>query len=304
MPFCVNCGTEYNQLERSFCRTCFLDPAILEADIDRKLKSFNLISGNINTVDFACFGERTSLLFSVLFLIFISVTLGTISFGLFVVVLAISISNLYIASFRNKGLMLQVGQHYLPSLYNISRTVCYRLQIPLLPVYIRQNSEFNAYTQGFFGNSWVVLHSGVIENLSLQEISFILGHEFAHIKRKHTTWLTLMSPASNISISILSSLVRLIFNFWSLKCEHTADRGGLIAVRDVSVATTTLMKLATGDAMLSQIDLQRIIKEHEARETPFQQATQLLGSHPFPIKRIKEVLAFSESKTYHRALAL
>jgi len=303
MPYCVNCGVQYNGVV-SICGQCYLDPTILERTIDEKLKSFTIQSGRRNDIDFAYFGERTSLFFSISVLIVVSAILGTLSFGIFVGMVVFSIISLRIASFRNRGLMIQVSPMNFPHLFNISKIVCYRLRIPLLPVYIHQSPEYNAYTNGFFGHAWVVLHTGLIDSFSHAEIAFVMGHEFAHIKRRHTTWLTLMSPASNVSVSILSGLIKTIFNLWSLKCEYTADRGGLLTTREVSVAINSLIKLVVGASMASQVDWKSLIREHEKKETFFVKAAEVLGTHPFPINRIKEVLAFSESKAYLQAIQL
>lgn len=200
--------------------------------------------------------------------------------------------------------MIQVSPDNLPDVFNISKVVCYRLRVPLLPVYICQSPEYNAYTKGSLGHAWVVLHTSLIDRFSHEEIAFIIGHEFAHIKRRHTTWLTLMSPASNVSISILSGLIQTIFNLWSLKKEYTADRGGLLATRELTVAISALMKLATGATMASRFDWKSLIREQENRETFFLKVVEVLGTHPFPINRIKELLAFSESKSYLQAIQL
>lgn len=302
MPYCVNCGVQYNGIV-SICGQCYLDPTILERTIDEKLKLFTIPSGRINDIDFAYFGERTSLFFSILVLIVVSAILGTLSFGIFILMVVFSIINLRIESIRNRGLMIQVSPDNLPDMFNISKVVCYRLRIPLLPVYIYQSPTYNAFTKGFLGHAWVVLHTSLIDRFSREEIAFIMGHEFAHIKRRHTTWLTLMSPASNVSVSILSGLIRTIFNLWSLKTEHTADRGGLLAIRELPAAIGALMKLATGATMAYPVDWKSLIREHEKKETFFVKAAEVLGTHPFPINRIKEVLAFSESKSYLQAIS-
>lgn len=297
MPFCVNCGVQCIPAT-TICNHCFLDPTILERSIDEKLKTFTLSSALIDNIDFSYFGERTSLLFAILTLVFISVVFGALSFGLFFLLILISILNLFVTSLRNRGLMIQATSENFPQLFNLSKVACYRLRVPLLPVYIRQNPEYNAYTQGFLVHGWVVLNHGLLDSFSPEEIAFIMGHEFAHVKRRHTTWLTLMSPGSNVCIPLLPGLLRVIFNLWSLKCEHTADRGGLLVTRNISASVGALVKLATGSQMASQVDWNSLIREHEQKESILTKAAEILGTHPFPMNRIKELFVFNESKTY------
>jgi Zn-dependent protease with chaperone function len=195
--------------------------------------------------------------------------------------------------------MIELTGENFPDLFRMVKLICYRLKAPLLPVYIRQDQDYNAHTQGFLGNAWVVVNSSLIDDFTPGELAFIIGHEFAHIKRRHTTWLTLMSPASgNISSQLLGSLIRTIFNLWSLKCEHTADRGGLIAVRSMEDAAGALIKVAAGQKLSSQVDWRQALKEHDKRDGFLMKAAELLGTHPFPINRIKEIYMFSESRKY------
>jgi Zn-dependent protease with chaperone function len=180
--------------------------------------------------------------------------------------------------------------------------ICYRLKIPLSPVYIQQNEDYNAYTMGFLGKAWVVVNSSLVEDFLPTELAFVIGHEFAHIKKRHTTWLTIMSPASNISVSIVSNFVRIIFNLWSLKCEHTADRGGLLAIRNVDSAISALAKLVAGKTLGEKMDWQKMVRDHESKDNFLLKASELLGTHPFPVKRIKEVYTFSQSQKYRLIL--
>jgi Zn-dependent protease with chaperone function len=276
-----------------------MDPRITEANIDNRLKTFSNMRPDNKSFDFSYFGERTSLFFSFIILIILTIVLGLVSFGLFFVIIFLSLINLFVRSIRNKGQLVQVNSNNFPDLFRLVKVICYRLKLPLSPVYIVQNQDYNAYTMGFMGQAWVVVNSSIIEDFSPMEIAFVLGHEFAHIKKRHTTWLTIMSPASNTPVSLISSCVRIIFNLWSLKCEHTADRGGLIAVGNIDPAISALVKLATGKRLSTNVDWQKIVKDHESRDNIILKASELLGTHPFPAKRMKELYTFSQSKRFH-----
>ena len=300
MPYCVNCGKDYEK-QPSICMNCFLDPAILEVRVDQKLHQLafsNFGSGG----DFSYFGERTCLALSVTILAILAFIIGTISFGLFFVMVVLALVNLKISNIRSRGSMIRLSADNFPDLYRLMKVVCYRLKVPLLPVYIHQEREYNAYTQGFLRDAWVVLNSELVEDFTPLELTFVLGHEAAHVKRRHTTWLTLMSPASNISTALVSGIVRTVFNFWSLKCEHTADRGGLLAVRDFDAAISALLKLAAGLQMAAKTDWKKLIAEHEEKDSILLKATELLGTHPFPVRRIKEVYEFSRTEKYRSLL--
>ena len=89
---------------------------------------------------------------------------------------------------------------------------------------------------------------------------------------------------------------------WSLKCEHTADRGGLIATKDMESAANSLIKMSTGSMLSKEINWKKMTENYNDRNF-FVDMTELLGSHPFPIKRIKEIELFSNSKKYLEAIS-
>jgi len=298
MPFCVNCGSEYNP-PLSICESCYLDPVILEENIDRRLRLLS-VSNYVDNANFSYPGERASLACSIFILAGISIVLSTISFGVFLGLIVLALVNIKVTSIRTRGTMVQASKDNLPHLYRLMKLVCYRLKVPMLPLYIRQDDNYNAYTMGFLNDAWVVVNSGILNDFTPDELAFVLGHEVAHVKRRHTTWLTLMSPASqNIASSLLGGLVQIIFNFWSLKCEHTADRGGLLAVRDEKAVIMALLKVFTGNKICTHIDWEKLVQEHEQQDNILVKATELLGSHPLPAKRISEVYKFRKSRKYH-----
>ncbi|MDH3892719.1 MAG: M48 family metallopeptidase [candidate division Zixibacteria bacterium] len=52
----------------------------------------------------------------------------------------------------------------------------------------RQSSKVNAYVTGLFGTKRIVLYDTMIENFTLDEIRYVMGHEMGHYLMNHLWW--------------------------------------------------------------------------------------------------------------------
>ncbi len=298
MPYCVNCGQEYKN-NNEICNYCYLSTVQLKENIEKLLNKYSLTSNTLS--DCSYYGEKTSLFFSISILVLLTIALGSLTLGGFIFVLLSLILSNKVAAAQHKASMLQVSENSYPHIYNIVKTVAFNLKAPLVPVYISQDPTYNAHTQGFFNNCWIVINSTIIEDFSAKEIAFVIGHEYGHILKKHTTWLSLLSSTGTNIFSSLITLIQMIFNIWSLKCEYTADRIGLIAIRDSNASINTLLKLSSGKNA-SNVDWKELLKQQDKKEDFLLKITELFGTHPYTINRLKQIDIFSRSDKYRYAL--
>lgn len=236
-------------------------------------------------------GERLSLFMVVLIIILL--TYFTLKINIYFLVGAILFSLLYIRLLQAQqlGNSLQVSDHQSPEIYNLAKECAFVLKIKKMPkIYITQDPVMNAYTMGFKNPYTVVINSGIIENLSHDEIRTVIGHEFGHIKFKHSMILSIISPiGKNLTFADL------LFGFWSRKTEYTADRCGLICSRgNKSSFIKTLIKIAAGAKIGEKVDLEKLsLQLQDAKARSIDRAGELLGSHPYIMKRIWEINKFS-----------
>jgi Zn-dependent protease with chaperone function len=52
----------------------------------------------------------------------------------------------------------------------------------------KQSSKINAYVTGLFGTKRIVLYDTMIDNFTLDEIRFVMGHEMGHYLMNHMWW--------------------------------------------------------------------------------------------------------------------
>src|SRR5512139_4130359 len=141
-----------------------------------------------------------SLVISVVF--WLLVLVGTLGFALFYAALffvfylfAQSALIAYI-----KGTAVKITPHQFPDLHERLTACCRRLGIDTVPESYLLNGDgaFNAFATRFLGVNFVVLLSDVVDALESAPgaINFYLGHELAHIHRRHLVWRPVLLPAS------------------------------------------------------------------------------------------------------------
>lgn len=250
-------------------------------------------------------GERTALYLSMAVCLAIVAVLGTATVGLFLLVVIVNLLFLAYSHLSIKARMLEASESSFPNVHRIAKVAAYRLRLPLPPVYITEDPSYNAYTAGFLRYGFVVVHSALVRDFEPDELLFVIGHELGHMKRYHTTWLTLMHPAQGAGAKfIFAPLMRVIFNVWSVKSEYTADQAGLIACRNPRAAIMTIMKLAGGSDVEKNVDLGKIERLAGVEPEPGTALLEYLGTHPFISNRIRQLSSFASSPEYELAVRL
>lgn len=127
--------------------------------------------------------------------------------------------------------MIRLSENQLPHIYNILVKVCKKLEIPIPELYLKLDREPNAYTMGD-SEIFVVIHSGLLETLTLEQVETVIAHECGHILCHHNLYTTmsvyLMRGAEHfvggpISNAIFTA-VQYAFFHWRRCSEFSADR--------------------------------------------------------------------------------
>lgn len=131
---------------------------------------------------------------------------------------------------------LKLGPSQMPEMYNVLVKVCKKLEIDPIPeLYLQLDREPNAYTLGDT-DVFIVLHSGLLETMTLEEIETVIAHECGHIVCHHVLYHTigryLLDGASWGASLIQNGLVaqaiivslQYAFAYWMRCSEFSADR--------------------------------------------------------------------------------
>lgn len=223
----------------------------------------------------------TFLLLFLLFQVDVFVLAGSVIIG-FIYVRLLQVQQL--------GNSLQISKKQFPEVYKEAKECAEILSLPRMPrIHVTQNPVLNAYAMGFGRSYAIVINSGVIENLPIEEIRTIIAHEMGHIKFKHTQFLSLISPLGQYF-----AFADLLFGFWIRKAEYTADRCALICSKDKETAIKTLIKVSVGPSCGKDVDIENLsLQLQDVDSNKLGNIGEMLGSHPYILKRIWEINKFA-----------
>ncbi len=261
---------------------------------------------NLQADNYRVIGEKEILYASLgVLAVFLFILLG-ISFGFAVFMLVVAVIAVKVQQLQCFGVGIKVSEKQLPEIHEIAQLSAQRLCMRTPNVFVKESPTLNAFAIGFLDEKkTVVIHSALVEAMNKDELAFILGHEFSHIKCDHTNYIVLTNTAENIAkIPILSDVLGFIFLLWSRKCEYTCDRGGLIANHNLKAAISALTKLAVGKELFEKIDIETFLSQkREIDANDISKLTEIFETHPYIVNRIHEITNFYESESYKQIVS-
>jgi len=202
-----------------------------------------------------------------------------------------------------KGSAIAVSPRSFPDVEELAQKAASRLGIRKPDLFIKHSYELNAYALGFLGTPCVVLHSATVNALTQapKELQFIIGHEFTHIKCSHVLWQTIAARNPLLGrIPVLNYVMPLFFSWWSRQAEYTADRGGLIACKDLAASQRALARLVIGPELFDRLNLEEFMEQTHTGDLSTK-ASELFSCHPLLAKRLRALAEFAQTPlgTYH-----
>ena len=219
---------------------------------------------------------------------------------------------------NNIASSILVGPKQLPEIHQLLLEACQVLDLEVPQLYIQQNPVPNAYTLAMRGSRpFIVIHTSLIDLLTLEELQAVIAHELGHLKCEHGVYLTaanLLVIASGLFSNIGAVLAESIkgqMMEWLRCAEFSCDRAALLAVQDPNIVSSVLMKLSGGSPKLAPLlNLDAFIEQARSYETFSQselgqvlrqtQTSQL--THPVPVLRAKEIDLWASSVEYDHLL--
>lgn len=193
---------------------------------------------------------------------------------------------LMMAQIRINGVRLNSNQF--PEVFEKVKELCKAMEIPKVPdVYvIESGGALNAFATKFFGKNIVVLYSEVFDLINSEdseELSFIIAHELAHIKRNHIIKQVLILPAMWIP---------LLGEAYSRACEYTCDRMAANYINNREAAMNGLTMLAIGKSLFKKVNHNEYMIQSTQEKGFFVWFAEKVSTHPPLPKRINEIQVF------------
>lgn len=215
---------------------------------------------------------------------------------------------------------VHVSENQLPRIHEQSILAARILNLPYLPdVYVSGERMWDAATYGSDTNSFVVLGSALVTSFPGDDLLFILAREMGHCRAGHALWKTVIrflvgeqGPKSNLmsggllSMLSLTTLVEgtleLPLLAWARQSEITADRAGLLAVRDEHIVRRVLLTWSLKSALLfKQVNIAEWMAQQEDTEDQLSKLSELaLSANPYVTRRLKLLAQFARSSEMER----
>ncbi len=192
---------------------------------------------------------------------------------------------------RIRGSAVRLSSRQFPEVYKIATRLAAEMGFANLPaIYVQQaGGALNAFATRFFGRSFVVVYSDVID-LAYESgegaLEFVIAHELGHLHRRHPTKRAIVLPAM---------FVPFLGSAYSRACEYTADRyGSRFAPTD---AISGLLVLAAGKRLYRRMDAQNFREQADREKGFWTWYAEITESHPLLVHRVEAIAALRNSGT-------
>lgn len=202
------------------------------------------------------------------------------------------------------GHAVKVGPKQFPRVHALAERCAKTLGIATPTIYIVNNPQMNAATYGTNDDSFIMVHSALVDHLTDEELLSVIGHECGHIHNSHVVYLTVMyylTRMAGMFVAWISFPVLFALRAWSRRAEITCDRAGALCAGDMQVAERALTKLALGSHKLyEELDVDTFLEQHEEAQGNPGRFAEILATHPWLPKRVLALRQFGESELFKK----
>lgn len=200
------------------------------------------------------------------------------------------------------GHAVKVGPRQFPRVHGLAERCAATLGIATPTLYVVNNPHLNAATYGTNDDSFIMIHSALVDHLSDEELLSVIGHECGHIHNSHVVYLTAMHYLTHMAGLLVRSIsfpALLALRAWSRRAEITCDRAGALCAGDLDVALRALTKLALGSKKLyDELDIDTFLEQHEEAKESVGRFSEVFATHPWLPKRVLALRTFGESALF------
>jgi len=206
------------------------------------------------------------------------------------------------------GHAVKVGPKQFPRVHRLAERCAETLGIATPTLYVVNNPHLNAATYGTNDDSFIMVHSALIDHLSDEELMSVIGHECGHIHNSHVVYLTAMHYLTHMAgyfIRSVSLPALLALRAWSRRAEVTCDRAGALCAGDLDVSLRALTKLALGSQKLYQeLNIEAFLEQHEEAQASVGRFSEVWATHPWLPKRVLALRTFGQSELFRKHVGL
>jgi len=203
------------------------------------------------------------------------------------------------------GNAVRVSERQFPRIHRITQKACDTLQIGMPQVFVVSSPVFNAGTLGTNEDSFMIVHSALIDQYTDDELLTVIGHECGHIHNSHVSYLTALHYLTYMAGMFVPWLLQpalIALRTWSRRAEITCDRAGMLVSKDPLAAERAITKLAVGSRKLyEEFSLDAFLEQHEEGNQGIGKYMEVFATHPWLPKRVLAMRVFGESQLFQKA---
>lgn len=209
----------------------------------------------------------------------------------------------------NMSRSVRCGPRQYPTLYGILQESCRVLDMPEPELYLANEAQANAFAGGV-ERPYITLYSGIVNNMTDEQLYYLIGHELGHIKAEHVLYFSVGS----VLIPLLDLLGRrtlgtsdvatyamiLAFYEWMRQAEYSADRAGLLASQSIDEGLGGLLSMTAGfNRYANEESVEAFMEQARAYQDadPLDQIGKVLifmmggkyFTHPMPVARAQDL---------------
>ena len=157
-------------------------------------------------------------------------------------------------------------------------------------VYIVNSPQLNAATYGTNDDSFIMVHSALVDHFTDEELLSVIGHECGHIHNNHVVYLTTLHYLTHMAAA---------FSEWIVDPGDARARALVAPRRDhlrprrpallegPRVSTRALTKLALGSQKLyDEFDIDAFLEQYEEGKDGIGRYMEVFATHPWLPKRV------------------
>jgi len=205
------------------------------------------------------------------------------------------------------GSAVKVSERQFPRIYGIVRQSCDTLQIAMPQVFLVNSPVFNAGTLGTNDDSFIMVHSSLVDQYTDEELLTVIGHECGHIHNSHVAYLTALHYLTYMAGMFLPWILQpalVALRGWSRRAEVTCDRAGMLVAKNPAASERAITKLAVGSKKLyEEFNLDAFLEQHDEGSQGIGKYMEVFATHPWLPKRVLAMRVFGESQLFHKAMS-
>jgi hypothetical protein len=204
------------------------------------------------------------------------------------------------------GHAVKVSDRQFSRIHTITKTACDTLQIRMPQVFVVNNPVFNAGTLGTNDDSFIMVHSALVDQYNDDELLTVIGHECGHIHNSHVAYLTALHYLTYMAGMFVPWILQpalVALRTWSRRAEITCDRAGMLVAGDPHAAERAITKLAVGSRKLyEEFNVDAFLEQHTESSQGIGKYMEVFATHPWLPKRVLAMRVFGESQLFRTSM--